>query len=218
VELHLDGVEVAAPDGRVLIARTSAAFGTGVTALVGGNGAGKSTLLRAILGLHPLKAGAIRFGPHDHRRDRAAFLERAVYMPQGFTAYPELSGREFLVYFLRLRGLRRRAAGARAGEWLAAVGLAEAGEARTGTYSQGMLQRLGFAYALSAGAALLVLDEPFAGVDPEGRAALMDLLFAAARDRVALVCTHHVSEMLERGAAVARVAGGVLAPHAAGVP
>jgi ABC-type multidrug transport system ATPase subunit len=139
-------------------------------------------------------------------------------MPQGFTAYPELGAREFLVYFLRLRGVARRDARTRAGVWLAAVGLDAAADARTGTFSQGMLQRLGLAYALSAGAALLVLDEPFAGVDPEGRAALTDLLFAAARDRVALVCTHHVEEMVERGAAVARVGEGALALDAAAVP
>lgn len=208
MELVLDGVEIATPDGRPLIAATSVTFEPGVTTLIGANGSGKSTLLRALFGLHPIGAGSIRFGPHDHRRDRRAFLERAVFMPQDFTAYPELSAREFLGYFLRLRGLSKRAADDRCREWLAAVGLEHAADQRAGTFSPGMLQRLGFAYALQTGASLCVMDEPFAGVDPDARAALAELLFDDALDRVTLLCTHHVAEMAERGAACARIAGG----------
>ncbi|MFP2905396.1 ATP-binding cassette domain-containing protein [Pyxidicoccus sp. 3LFB2] len=210
MRLVLDNVEIAAPDGRPLIAASSLAFGSGVTALLGENGAGKSTLLKTIFALHALKGGTIHFGPHDHLRDRRAFLEHAVFMPQNFTAYPELTGREFLHYFLRMRGVSKRETRERAGEWLAAVGLEPASEKKTGTYSQGMLQRLGFAYAMQSGAALCVMDEPFAGVDPDARAKLTELLFAASAQRVTLLCTHHVEEMTERGAATASVAGGRL--------
>jgi ABC-type multidrug transport system ATPase subunit len=208
LDLTLDRIELATPDGAPLLVAASAAFGPGVTALTGRNGAGKSTLLRAVFGLHPLAGGTVRFGPYDHVRDRAAFLERAAFMPQNFTAYPELTGREFLVYFLRLRAVARREADERAREWLGAVGLGKAGEMRTGTYSQGMLQRLGFAYAMQTGAPLCVMDEPFAGVDPDARAALTDLLFDGMEGRTVLLTTHHVEEMTERGASVARVSGG----------
>lgn len=214
MKLLLENVDIAAPDGRALITAATAAFGQGITAVVGENGAGKSTLLRTLLGLHPLKGGSIRLGPHDALRDRRAFLEQAVFMPQNFTAYPELTGREFLLYFLQLRGVSRREARERTGEWLAAVGLEPAAERKTGTYSQGMLQRLGFAYAMQSGAPLCVMDEPFAGVDPEARAKLTNLLFAASSERVTLLCTHHVEELTDRGAAAARVAGGRLSLEA----
>ncbi|MFV2072657.1 MAG: ATP-binding cassette domain-containing protein [Thermoanaerobaculales bacterium] len=208
MNLALEGVEIAMPDGRSLIASANLTFEQGVTTLVGENGSGKSTLLRALFGLHPLKAGAIRFGPYDHRRDRKAFLAHAVFVPQNFTAYPELSGREFLGYFLRLRGQSKRIANERSREWLAVVGLESAAESRTGTYSAGMLHRLGFAYALQTGAPLCVMDEPFAGVDPRARAVLTDLLFDVSVDRVTIVCTHHVNEMAERGAATSHITGG----------
>jgi len=209
--LVLEGVEITAPDGRPLIRSASLVFEPGVTTLVGSNGSGKSTLLRAIFGLHPLRAGRLRLGPYDHRRDRRAFLDRAVFMPQNFCAYPELSGREFLAYFLGLRGLAKAAADARARQWLTAVGLEQAGENATGTYSPGMLQRLGLAYVLQSGAPLRVLDEPFAGVDPDARAALMDLLCTSSSQHITIVCTHHVQEMAERGARAARLHDGALA-------
>lgn len=208
MDLILEGVEIVAPDGHPLIASASVAFQPGVTALIGENGAGKSTLLRAIFALYPLKSGAIRFGPHDHRQERKEFLERAVYMPQNFTAYPELTGAEFLSYFLRLRAVSSRDAGARAREWLSAVGLAHATDKRAGSYSPGMLQRLGFAYAMQTRVPLCIMDEPFAGVDPDARAALTDMLFDASPDRTTVICTHHVEEMTQRGAAIARIAGG----------
>lgn len=211
MDLVVDDVEIVAPDGRPLITSASVAFHPRVTALIGENGAGKSTFLRAIFALYPLKAGTIRFGPHDHRQNRKAFLEHAVYMPQNFTAYPELTGVEFLSYFLRLRDVSRREATDRAREWLASVGLDHAADKRTGSYSPGMLQRLGFAYAMQTRAPLCVMDEPFAGVDPQTRAALTDLLFDTSADRVTIICTHHVEEMAGRNAIIARIAGGAIA-------
>lgn len=79
--------------------------------------------------------------------------------------------------------MTKRDAAERSREWLAAVGLQRAGGNKTGAYSQGMLQRLGFAYGMQCGAALCVLDEPFAGVDPDGRAALTEQLFQSSVGR-----------------------------------
>lgn len=205
MDLHLDGLTLATHDRTLLIAPTTATIPRGVTALLGSNGVGKSTLLRAIVALHPLQAGTVRLGHLDHRRDRAAFLAHAVFVPQNFAAYPDLTASEFLTYFLRLRGVARSLALARATDWLGAVGLQRAAHQRTGVFSQGMLQRLGFAYAMQSGALLCVMDEPFAGVDPEGRAALTELMFEAAQDRVVLLSTHHIEEVTSRGAKVAKI-------------
>ena len=121
-----------------------------------------------------------------------------------------MTGREFLEYSLRLRGAGRQEARAASDAWLDTVGLRAASKSKTGAYSQGMRQRLGFAYAMQLDVSLYLLDEPFAGVDPESRHALTDLLFRLAADRIAIVSTHHVEEMYARGSGFVRIAEGKL--------
>lgn len=208
--LTLGNVAVSTLDGRLLFDIEQARFSTGVTALAGPNGAGKSTLLRALSGLHPLTRGSVTLDGRHSEQNRRAFLEHLVFLPQNFTTYPELTGAEFLEYALRLRGAGARAARSMASAWLEAVGLQHAAKAQVGTYSQGMRQRLGFAYAMQLDVSLYLLDEPFAGVDAEARQTLTDLLFRIARTRIAIVSTHHLDEMLSRGAAVARLTSGTL--------
>ncbi len=208
--LGLRDIQLAAPNGRVLIQASSVTIGGGVTSLVGSNGSGKSTLLRALASLHPLAGGSVVLNGADIHGDSRAFLEQSVYLPQNFTTYPELTGREFLEYSLRLRGAGRQEAGAAADAWLDAVGLRAASKSKTGAYSQGMRQRLGFAYAMQLDVSLYLLDEPFAGVDPESRHTMTDLLFRLAADRIAIVSTHHVDEMFARGSGFVRIAEGRL--------
>ena len=131
-------------------------------------------------------------------------------MPQNFATYPDLTGKEFLEYSLRLRGASRRDARSLASGWINAVGLRQAANTNTGAYSQGMRQRLGFAYAMQFDVRLYLLDEPFAGVDPETRSTLTDLLFSLPGERIVIVSTHHVDEMLARGARIARIANRTL--------
>jgi ABC-2 type transport system ATP-binding protein len=203
-------LHVEAPDGRPLINGANASFQPGVTALLGPNGAGKSTLLRTIALAHPLAGGSVTLDGLDGSRNRRAFLERLMFLPQNFATYPELTGQEFLEYSMRLRGAGRRAAASVATSWLEAVGLTPAAATPTGAYSQGMRQRLGFAYAMQIDVRVYLLDEPFAGVDPESREILTDLLFTLASDRFVIVSTHHVDEMTCRGAAVCKLDGGSL--------
>lgn len=210
VSLVLDGIHVCAPDGRSLIAASNVAFRPGVTALIGSNGSGKSTLLRSLATLHPVTGGSILLDGLDGARDRRAFLERVVFLPQNFATYPDLTGSEFLSYALRLRGASRAEARSTAYAWLDAVGLRRVANTKTGAYSQGMRQRLGFAYAMQFDVTLYLLDEPFAGVDPESRSTMTDILFQLGGQRIVLVSTHHVDEMIARGSALARMAGGML--------
>ncbi len=216
MSLHFDDVVIVSPDRRPLVTIDGLTISKGLTAIAGPNGAGKSTLLRTIFGLQPLGRGRITLDNVDVIKQRRQFLRRAVFLPQNMTAYPELTGLEFLTYCLRLRGVSARDALEESRWWLDRVGLADKKGVRTATYSQGMLQRLGFAYAMQANAGLCVLDEPFAGVDPDGRGLLSDLLASEAAARVTLVCTHHVDEMVARGAQVAMVANGALTVGDAG--
>jgi ABC-2 type transport system ATP-binding protein len=210
VRLTLSDVRIAAPDGRTLMTAEQALFERGVTALVGANGAGKSTLLRTLATLNPPEAGSILLNGVDAVREHRAYLDQLAFLPQNFSTYPDLTGQEFLEYSLELRGCKRREARSVAAEWLQTVGLGNAARTKTGAYSQGMLQRLGFAYAMQMDVPLYLLDEPFAGVDPETRNALTDLLFRTCADRIVVVSTHHVDEMEARGAAFAHIAGGSL--------
>ena len=208
--LTLSGLLITSPDGRPLVEAPGARLAPGVTALAGANGCGKSTLLRAIARLHPISRGSIQLGPMDGEPGRRGFLERLAFLPQNFATYPDLTGLEFLEYSLRLRGARRAEARRIAASWIEAVGLSRAAQTKTGAYSQGMRQRLGFAYCLQSDVDLYLLDEPFAGVDPETRYHLTDLLFNLCRDRIAVVSTHHVDEMIGRGATLARISDGRL--------
>ena len=209
LSLCLRDIRVAAPDGRPLIRTSDARFGAGVTALVGPNGSGKSTFLRALATLHPLRGSIDLNGIHQARSPRR-FLQQLVYVPQNFATYPDLTGQEFLEYTLKLRGAGQREARSVASTWLEAVGLGQAAKTKTGAYSQGMRQRLGFASAMQLEVALYLLDEPFAGIDPESRNTMTDLLFRLAADRIVIVSTHHVDEMFARGSAFVRIAEGAL--------
>jgi manganese/iron transport system ATP-binding protein len=146
-------------------------------ALIGPNGAGKSTLLRAILGLVPVVGGRITV----LGRSPAAARGQVAYVPQADTLDPEfpvsveqvvLMGRYRRIGWLRRPGRADRAAAAAA---LAEVGLAEAARRRFGTLSGGQRQRVLLARAIAQEARLLLLDEPFNGVD----AISQDLLLAA---------------------------------------
>lgn len=206
--LEFTDVAVTTRAGTKLISNFTAAVRCGLTALIGRNGAGKSTLLRTIFGLHPLATGSISLDGIDPVQARRAFCAIAIFQPQNFSSYPEMSGAEFLAYFSELRGIPGKQAKARSAEWLRRVGLEMDASRPTGQYSQGMLQRLGLAYALQASAKLCVLDEPFAGIDPSGRAAMSDLVAIEARERIVLIATHHLDEMIERGASILEIESG----------
>jgi ABC-2 type transport system ATP-binding protein len=199
-QLSFYGVQIDAPDGRALLQIDQLTLGGGLYALTGANGVGKSTFLKTIMNLHPLTKGTIKLDACDSRRDRHAYFSKIIYQPQNFVAYPELTAAEFLIYFLRLRGAGRAEARKRSHQWLELVGLSHAAHRRTATFSQGMLQRLGLAYALQSDSAVLVLDEPFAGVDTDARAALTKLLADRAKTGIVLTCTHHIDEIVAFGA------------------
>ncbi|MET7302669.1 metal ABC transporter ATP-binding protein [Embleya sp. NPDC005575] len=165
-------------------------------ALVGPNGGGKSTLIKAVLGLVPVVAGAVTVAG----RRPAAARAFVGYVPQAANLDPEfpvtarqvvLMGRYRLIGRLRRPGRRDRAA---ADEALAMVGLADRANARFGALSGGQRQRVLLARALSAQPPILVLDEPFNGVDAVSQEALIDALVRAKDTGTAvLVSTHDLA-------------------------
>lgn len=164
-----------------------------VLGLLGPNGSGKSTTLKALAGLVFPTAGACRIFGHTAGSDEAR--AKVGYLPESPKFSPHLSGREFLLY---CAGLSSLAGGARVEEVIAWSGLGEAADRRIETYSKGMVQRLGLAQAILHDPAVVLLDEPASGLDPEGRLALGGLIRElAARGKSVVLSSHLLPQAAE---------------------
>lgn len=157
-------------------------------ALLGPNGAGKSTTLSMLCGLTPPDQG------------RVAGLEarRIGLVPQEIALFEELGAARNVALFGALYGLSRAQLAERVPQVLAQVGLAERAQDRPQTFSGGMKRRLNIACALVHDPAVLLLDEPTAGVDPHSRNAIFEILEALKRQGKALLYTTHYMEEAER--------------------
>jgi ABC-2 type transport system ATP-binding protein len=177
--------------------------------LLGPNGSGKSTTLKIILGLvTPTRGQARIFGADS---DHVSSRESVGFLPESPYFYKFLTGEETLRFYGQLCGLRGEALKSRTAEMLEVVGLTNARKRRLGGYSKGMLQRIGLAQALIQEPALLVLDEPTAGVDPAGAHEIRDLILELKKRGVTVLLSSHllgqVQEICDR---VGILANGVL--------
>lgn len=148
----------------------------GVTGLLGPNGAGKSTLLQCVLGLLPDFTGDVRVLGLDARRDRRALRRKVGFVPEAEAYIWGLTGLHAVRYLGQLSGMPRHEALRRAHEVLWYAGLGEAAYRKVNEYSTGMRQRFKLAQALVHDPELIFLDEPLAGLDPQGRRQLRDLI------------------------------------------
>ncbi|MFZ5789843.1 MAG: ABC transporter ATP-binding protein [Pseudomonadota bacterium] len=168
-----------------------------ITALVGPNGAGKTTLLNCIAGLALPAAGRVELDGIDvHRSPREAHA-RMGYLADFFGVYGELTVARCLDYRARAQGIpseRRRVAVERAAERL---GLADRLGQRAGELSRGLRQRLAIAQAIVHEPAVILLDEPASGLDPEARFGLAAVLRALRDDGMTLVVSSHILAELE---------------------
>ena len=145
-----------------------------VMGFLGTNGAGKTTTIKMMLGLLVPTSGTVKVlgGDPSDPRVRA----HIGYMPEVATYYPYLNARELLAFYGGICGLDAKAVRSRTDSLLESVGLADAAKRPLKTYSKGMLQRAGIAQALLNDPDLLVLDEPFTGLDPLARIHFRELL------------------------------------------
>jgi ABC-2 type transport system ATP-binding protein len=144
--------------------------------LVGANGAGKSTLMKTLLGILKPTAGTARVLGLSVSDDTIAMRERVGYMPERGGLPPDQTAADFMIYAAELAGIPSRAARQRASDVLTLVGLHEERFRHLGDFSTGMLQRALLAQAIVHDPDLVLLDEPLAGLDPEGRDQMLRLI------------------------------------------
>jgi ABC-2 type transport system ATP-binding protein len=161
-----------------------------VYGLLGPNGSGKSTTLKIILGLVSPTRGRTEIFGQDSRLVESR--EAVGFLPENPYFYKFLTGAETLRFFGRLCGMTGATLKSRVNELLDLVGLNKARDRRLGTYSKGMLQRIGLAQALIHDPRLVVLDEPTAGVDPAGSREIRDLIMDLKRRGITVLLSSHL--------------------------
>lgn len=180
----IDGIDLAVPPGRI--------------GLVGANGAGKTTLLKILLGVLPPAAGTIAVLGHDLGHGALEVRSRVGWMPEGECLPPDQTAADFLGYAAELGGLPPRAARQRASDVLGLVGLHEERFRYIGDFSTGMKQRAKLAQAIVHDPQLVLLDEPTAGLDPEGREEMLALVTRLEDFGINAVISSHVLTDIER--------------------
>lgn len=171
---------------------------TGSIGLVGANGAGKTTLLKLLLGILSPNSGEIDVLGHAVPGQAIEVRSRVGYMPEGPCLPPDQTAADFLIYAAELGGLPLRAARQRASDVLTIVGLHEERFRDLGGFSTGMQQRAKLAQAIVHDPELVLLDEPTAGLDPEGREEMLNLITRLNDFGINAIVSSHVLPDIER--------------------
>ena len=171
-------------------------IGSGVTGLLGPNGAGKTTLLKVLLGLLRQDGGSARIFGYDCSSQSLKIREKLGYLGEDQRFYEYMTGKEYLEFVGRIKGLSREDAEKEAEGILRRVKLSEHRNRKIKEYSQGMKQRLGLAQALVSEPQVLILDEPTSNLDPIGRYDFLKIIKEFKNPgRVILISSHILGEV-----------------------
>ena len=168
----------------------------GAHGLLGPNGSGKTTLLNLICGQLRPTLGSVRVLGRQPWNNRTIFRRFGV-CPEQDVLYPNVTGFQWVRYLLELHGFGRREAAGRAERSLDQVGMSDAMHRKIDGYSRGMRQRTKLAQALAHEPELLILDEPFTGLDPIGRHEMTNVLKQWIRQRKSLLLATHILHEVE---------------------
>ena len=166
--------------------------------LLGPNGAGKTTTISMIAGLLRPDEGSVTVGGVDLGRDPIAAKRHIGLVPQDLAIYPELSARDNLRFFGQLQGLHGADLKTRVQEVLEVIGLADRAKEASKKFSGGMKRRLNIGVGLLHAPALLILDEPTVGVDPQSRNSILESVERLSTEGMAVLFTTHYMEEAER--------------------
>ena len=179
----------------VAVNDVSMTIGPGVTGLLGPNGAGKSTLIALMSGFLAPSAGTVTLDGQPLWRNEQVYRKVGL-VPEREALFDYLTGRQFVVAMAELHGLAD--AGAAAQRALAVIEMTDAQDRSISTYSKGMKQRVKMASALVHDPEVLLLDEPFNGMDPRQRIHLMDLLRSMGAEGRTVLFSSHILEEVEQ--------------------
>ena len=194
MKLQLERITKNYKDKKVL-KEISVTMGTGVYGLLGPNGAGKTTLIRILADvLRPTK-GRVLYDGKDIHTVGDEYRAKIGYLPQDISFYGDFTGKDYLEYSAALKGMEKSRARKRIEELAYNVGLQNDLNRKCAAYSGGMQRRLGIAQALLDNPEILILDEPTSGLDPYERIKFRNIISAYAKDRLALLSTHIVSDV-----------------------
>ena len=193
--LEFDGLHKSYGPDRVLDGVSFAVAPGSMFGFCGANGAGKTTTMRIAMGLVRADAGEVRW---QGRPLDQALRRRIGYMPEERGLYPKMRVGEQLAYFARLHGLDGAAAARAAEHWADRLGLGERRRDQVEKLSLGNQQRVQLAAALVGRPEVLILDEPFSGLDPVGVDALAEALLEQVRGGVPVVFSSHQLDLVER--------------------
>ena len=167
----------------------------GVYGLLGVNGAGKTTMMRMLCTLLKPTSGSITCNGKDIFEMDSEYRNLLGYLPQDFGFYPEFTVQDYLMYIASLKGVRPAVAKKRVKELISKVGLSKVANRKMKKLSGGMKRRAGIAQAMLNNPAILVLDEPTAGLDPNERIRFRNLISELSEERLVLLSTHIVSDI-----------------------
>ena len=167
-----------------------------ILCLIGPSGAGKSTLVKCLMGMEKLTQGTSRV--LETEMPNRAILKRIGYMAQEDALYEELTGKENLVFFGQMMGLKKKALKQACDEQLALMKLTDFQHTAVKNYSGGMKRRLSLAITLLSDPDLLILDEPTVGIDPRLRVEIWQKLRALATRGKSILVTTHVMDEAEK--------------------
>jgi ABC-2 type transport system ATP-binding protein len=195
--LNLTGISKTYPGGAHAMQDIHLDVPGGMFGLLGPNGAGKSSLMRTIATLQQPDCGSITFNGIDILRDKTALRRTLGYLPQEFGAYPRASALAMLKHLAALKGIHGGRRQQVVENLLVKTNLWDARNESVDKFSGGMKQRYGVAQALLGNPALLIVDEPTAGLDPAERRRFLNILAEVGEETVVILSTHIVDDVEE---------------------
>ncbi|MCL0064810.1 ABC transporter ATP-binding protein [Dehalococcoidia bacterium] len=166
---------------------------------LGPNGAGKTTTILMLLGLTEPTLGLAKVCGHDATREPLKVKRITGYLPENVGFYEDLTARENLRYITRLNRIPNNLASPKIDEVLEIVGLSEVADREVGRFSRGMKQRLGMADVLVKDPRLVFLDEPTAGIDPDGASQILDFIVSMSKERgITVLLSSHLLHQVQK--------------------
>jgi ABC-2 type transport system ATP-binding protein len=167
-----------------------------VYGLLGPNGAGKTTTIRMIMSIiYPDRGKVVLFGGHGSGKDLS---HRIGYLPEERGLYKKMKVLDLLIFLAEIKGVPRATARAKASEWLERLGLAEWSLRKADDLSKGMQQKVQFISTVLHGPELLILDEPFSGLDPVNVQVMKDTVVEMSRKGTTILFSTHIMEQAEK--------------------